>query len=249
MNFPVAYSDGLHDHAEMAEMSDETAPGAPRGGPRPPSRSRRRRGPVRSVVVSAAAAVLAVAVAGCGSGTTPSTTTSTSTAGSPSSASASTAGSPSSASASTAGSPSSASASTAGSAGSASASASASMAGSAGSTSYPAGKEQVCQARDQLKTSTTALTNPSLLTGGSTAIKAAVDQVQTDLTAVAAAGKQDYQPQVTAMQSSLQQLQTAVGNLGNGSASENLKTIGTAIAATGTAAGDLFTQLKTACGS
>ena len=223
MNFPVAYSDGLHDHAEMAEMSDETAPGAPRGGPRPPSRSRRRRGPVRSVVVSAAAAALAVAVAGCGSGTTPSTTTSTSTAGSPSSASASTAGS--------------------------SGSASASMAGSAGSTSYPAGKEQVCQARDQLKTSTTALTNPSLLTGGSTAIKAAVDQVQTDLTAVAAAGKQDYQPQVTAMQSSLQQLQTAVGNLGNGSASENLKTIGTAIAATGTAAGDLFTQLKTACGS
>ena len=223
MNFPVAYSDGLHDHAEMAQMSDETAPGAPRGGPRPPSRSRRRRGPVRSVVVSAAAAALAVAVAGCGSGTTPSTTTSTSTAGSPSSASASTAGS--------------------------SGSASASMAGSAGSTSYPAGKEQVCQARDQLKTSTTALTNPSLLTGGSTAIKAAVDQVQTDLTAVAAAGKQDYQPQVTAMQSSLQQLQTAVGNLGNGSASENLKTIGTAIAATGTAAGDLFTQLKTACGS
>ena len=223
MNFPVAYSDGLHDHAEMAEMSDETAPGAPRGGPRPPSRSRRRRGPVRSVVVSAAAAVLAVAVAGCGSGTTPSTTTSTSTAGSPSSASTSTAGS--------------------------AGSASASMAGSAGSTSYPAGKEQVCQARDQLKTSTTALTNPSLLTGGSTAIKAAVDQVQTDLTAVAAAGKQDYQPQVTAMQSSLQQLQTAVGNLGNGSASENLKTIGTAIAATGTAAGDLFTQLKTACGS
>jgi len=234
MNFPVAYSDGLHDHAEMAEMSDETAPGAPRGGPRPPSRSRRRRGPVRSVVVSAAAAALAVAVAGCGSGTTPSTTTSTSTAGSPSSASASTAGSSGSASASTAGS---------------SGSASASMAGSAGSTSYPAGKEQVCQARDQLKTSTTALTNPSLLTGGSTAIKAAVDQVQTDLTAVAAAGKQDYQPQVTAMQSSLQQLQTAVGNLGNGSASENLKTIGTAIAATGTAAGDLFTQLKTACGS
>ena len=236
MNFPVAYSDGLHDHAEMAEMSDETAPGAPRGGPRPPSRSRRRRGPVRSVVVSAAAAALAVAVAGCGSGTTPSTTASTSTAGSPSSASTSTAGSPSSASASTAGS-------------AGSASASESTAGSAGSTSYPAGKEQVCQARDQLKTSTTALTNPSLLTGGSTAIKAAVDQVQTDLTAVAAAGKQDYQPQVTAMQSSLQQLQTAVGNLGNGSASENLKTIGTAIAATGTAAGDLFTQLKTACGS
>ena len=94
-----------------------------------------------------------------------------------------------------------------------------------------------------------ALTTPSLLTGGTAAIKAAVDQVQTDLNAVAAAGKQDYQPQVTALQSSLQQLQTAVGNLGSGGAAQDLKTVATAVAATATAAGDLFTQLKTACGS
>ncbi len=133
---------------------------------------------------------------------------------------------------------------------SSSAASSSSDASSAGaSTGYPAGKEQVCQARDQLKTSITALTNPTLLVGGADAIKAAVGQVQTDLGAVVTAGKQDYEPQVTAVQSSLDKLQTAVGNLGNGNVTQNLQAVGTAIAGTGTAAAALFTQLQTACGS
>ena len=116
-------------------------------------------------------------------------------------------------------------------------------------SSYPAGKEQLCQARDQLKTSLASLTNPSLLQQGTVVIKAAVDQVQTDLNAVVAAGTQDYQPQVTALQSALQQLQSATGNLGNGNVSQNLQAVGTAIAATGTAAADLFGQLQATCGS
>jgi hypothetical protein len=128
-------------------------------------------------------------------------------------------------------------------------SASSAKAGPSTSASYPAGKEQVCQARDLLQTSIAALTSSSLLTGGTTAIKAAVGQVQTDLNAVAAAGKQDYQPQVTALQSSLQQLETAVGAVGDSGASGSITAVAAAIAATGTAAGDLFTQLKTACGS
>ena len=117
------------------------------------------------------------------------------------------------------------------------------------SSTYPAGKEDVCQARDQLKTSVTALTKPALLTGGSAAIKAAVDQVQTDLDALKAAAKTDYQPQVDALQASIKQLQTDAGNLGNGSVGQNLTTVGTDIAAVGTSSTDLFTQLKTSCGS
>jgi len=124
-----------------------------------------------------------------------------------------------------------------------------SVAATSGSTSYPAGKEQICQARNQLRTSVTALTDLTLLASGTTAIKAAVEQVQTDLDAVKAAGKQDYQTQVTAMQSALQQLQAAVDKMGDGSATENIQAVGTAITATGAAAEDLFTQLKTACGS
>jgi hypothetical protein len=116
-------------------------------------------------------------------------------------------------------------------------------------TSYPAGKEQICQARDQLKTSVAALTNPTLLVGGASAIKAAVDKVQTDLSAVKSSASQDYQPQVDAMQTAVQQLQTAAGNLGNGNVSDNLKAVGTAIAKVGTTSSDLFTKLRTACGS
>ena len=118
-----------------------------------------------------------------------------------------------------------------------------------GSTGYPADKEQVCQARDQLKTSVDALTKPALLLGGTDAIKAAVTQVQTDVSAMVTAGKQDYAPQVNALQTSVQSLQTAAGNLGNGDVTTNLQAVGTAIAATGSAAADLFTQLKAACGS
>ena len=130
-----------------------------------------------------------------------------------------------------------------------SASSAKSATGTPSSTSYPAGKEQICQARDQLKTSITALTDQSVLAAGTTAIKAAVDQVETDFDAVKTAAKQDYHAQVTDMQDALQQLQTAVGNLGNGDAAANLLAVGKAITATAAAAEDLFTQLKTACGS
>ncbi len=132
---------------------------------------------------------------------------------------------------------------------SSSAAASASASKGSAQESYPAGKEQVCQARDQLKTSLAALTNPSLLLGGTAGIKTAVTQVQTDLDAVAAAGKQDYGPQITAVQTSLTELETAVTNLGNGGGAENLTAVGTAIAATGTSAGALFTQLQAGCQS
>ena len=121
--------------------------------------------------------------------------------------------------------------------------------GASTASSYPAGKEQVCQARDQLKTSIDALTNPSLLLGGTAAIKTAVDQVQTDLTALGAAAKDDYKPQVSGLQTSLGQLQTAVGGLGSGDVTANLQTVGTAIASVGSAGASLFTQLQAACGS
>jgi cytochrome c556 len=126
---------------------------------------------------------------------------------------------------------------------------SSSSAGSSGSTSYPAGKEQVCQARDQLKTSLDALIDPSLLAGGTSAITAAVDKVQSSLAALKTAAKQNYKPEVDALQTSLQQLQSAVGNLGNGNVSQSLQAVGSAIAKVGTTSGDLFTKLKAACGS
>ena len=182
-----------------------------------------RRHRMRCVAVSAMVAALAIALAGCSSSTTPTSTSTSTSTGTGTSTSTGTGTTPSASSTS--------------------------PASSGTPSSYPAGKEQLCQARDQLKTSVASLTNPSLLQQGTVVIKAAVDQVQTDLNAVVAAGTQDYQPQVTALQSALQQLQSATGNLGNGNVSQNLQAVGTAIAATGTAAADLFGQLQATCGS
>ena len=116
-------------------------------------------------------------------------------------------------------------------------------------TTYPAGKEQVCQARDKLKSSLAALTNPSLLTGGKSGIKSAVDMVQSDLTAVAHAAKHDYKPKLDALQTALKQLQTAVDNLGNGNAAQNLQAVATQIGNVGSAASALLAKLQTDCGS
>lgn len=124
-----------------------------------------------------------------------------------------------------------------------------SMSPTSGSASYPAGKEDICQARDQLKTSITDLTNTQVVAEGTNAIKAAIGQVQTALDAVKAAAKDDYRAQVTAVQTALQDLQTAVANLGSGDAADNLRAVSQAITATGAAAATLFTQLKTSCGS
>ena len=124
-----------------------------------------------------------------------------------------------------------------------------SMSATSGSISYPAGKEDICQARDQLRTSITDLTNTQVVAGGTNAIKAAVGQVQTALDEVKAAAKDDYQAQVTAVQTALQDLQAAVANLGSGDAGDNLRAVSQAITTTGAAAETLFTQLKTACGS
>src|ERR1700712_399952 len=117
------------------------------------------------------------------------------------------------------------------------------------SASYPAGKEQVCAARDQIKTSITALASPSMLTGGTAGIKTAVGNVESAVKAFAAAGKQDYQPEVTALQTSLTQVQTALGTAGSGGGAPNLEGIISGISAVGVAAGSLLTKLKTDCGS
>jgi hypothetical protein len=122
------------------------------------------------------------------------------------------------------------------------------VAAASAAASGPAGKEQICTARDELKTSIAALINPALLTGGTAGIKTAVDQVQSAVDDVKKAGKQDYATEVDALQTSLGQLQTAVGKLGNGNATDNLQAVGTAIASTGTAAENLITKLNTACG-
>ncbi len=118
-----------------------------------------------------------------------------------------------------------------------------------GASTYPVGKEDVCQARDGLSASINPLTDPALLTGGTAGTQAAVGEVQTHLTALVAAGKDDDGPPLDALQTALDQVQIAVGEVGNGHAATALVGIGTAIGSVGTAASNLFTALRTTCGA
>jgi hypothetical protein len=86
----------------------------------------------------------------------------------------------------------------------------------------------------------TALTNPSLLTGGKAGIQSAVATLKTNLDEVASTVQSRYKPQVDAAKSALSELEKAVGKLGNGSVTSNLQTVGTAIADVGTTAAPDF---------
>jgi hypothetical protein len=100
-----------------------------------------------------------------------------------------------------------------------------------------------------LKSSVTALADPALLTGGKAGIRAALDSVKTNLDGVASSAKGVYEAKVDAVKSAVNDLQTALGNLGNGSATSNLRAVGTAIANIGTTAAALVSMLEVECPS
>ena len=112
-----------------------------------------------------------------------------------------------------------------------------------------AGKQSVCTARSDLKSSVTALTNPALLTGGKAGIQAALDTVKTNLDAVASSAKSVYTPQVDAVKSAVNDLETALSKFGSGSLTSNLQAAGTAIASVGTTAAALIATLQAECPS
>ena len=116
------------------------------------------------------------------------------------------------------------------------------------STSAPS-KQDVCAARDKLKSSVTALANPSVLTGGKAGIQTALDSVKTSLDSVAGTAKATYQPQVDAVKSAVTDLQTALDKFGNGSTTSNLQAAATAITNIGTTSTTLIAMLQVDCPS
>ena len=119
---------------------------------------------------------------------------------------------------------------------------------SSASGTYPPDQAQLCQARDQLRTSIGQLTDPSLLTQGASAIGAAVDRTQNDLDAVVTAAQPELKPQLDAVQASLEQLRTAVGNVGSGDVTENLRNVASAAAKVGSSSTELLSELNKICG-
>jgi hypothetical protein len=115
------------------------------------------------------------------------------------------------------------------------------------STTSGTGKDPVCAARANLKESVTALTQPSLLQGGRSAVQSALDTVKKNLSAVSSSAQQVYNPDVNDVKSAVNDLETALSKLGNGKASENLQALGTAITSIGSTSETLFATVQTAC--
>lgn len=109
-------------------------------------------------------------------------------------------------------------------------------------------KDAVCADKTALQNSVTDLSDLDL-TGGKSAVTSAVNQVKKNLDALRSSAKADLKPQVDDVKSALTDLQTAVGNFGDGSITDNLQAAGNAIAKVGTTSGDLFSSLSDECPS
>ena len=116
-------------------------------------------------------------------------------------------------------------------------------------TNASAGKAEVCRARDELRESVGDLADPTLLTSGRSEIQSALDDVQDDLDALGRAAARDYETEVDGVQSSIDDLKTAVENLGEGSLSEGIEAVGSAISAVGRSTEPLITKLRADCPS
>ena len=89
--------------------------------------------------------------------------------------------------------------------------------------------------------------NPATLTEGKSGVSDAVDAVKADLDALGAAAENDVQPNVTAVKDAVDELQDAVGDLGGGSVTDGLQSVGNAVAKVGSTAGNLVTSLQPNC--
>ncbi len=121
--------------------------------------------------------------------------------------------------------------------------------GSTSRTNASAGKAEVCRARDDLRESVGDLADPTLLTSGRRGIQSALDDVQDDLNALGRAAESDYETEVDGVRSSIDDLKTAVANLGEGSLSEGIEDVGSAISQVGRSTEPLLTKLRADCPS
>ena len=116
-------------------------------------------------------------------------------------------------------------------------------AGSGGSVA-PAG--DVCADREALSTSVDALKNVDIRAEGTNGLTTAIGAVKDDLAALRTSAGDELQPQVQAVQSALDDVQTAVGNVGSGGVAAAV----TAVASLGSASKTLLDQLQAgACGT
>jgi hypothetical protein len=116
-------------------------------------------------------------------------------------------------------------------------------------TSTTTSKEAVCAARKKLETSAKALGNSGTFTDGGASVKQALSKVKKDLDALGTSVKADLRPDVDAVKQAIDDLQSALSDIGDGSITKNLQSLGTSIAKVGSTTGALTESLNAECPS
>ena len=116
-------------------------------------------------------------------------------------------------------------------------------------TTTEAGKAAVCTARDDLKQSVGDLGDLSVAEEGKSGVTAAVTTVNQDFEELQSVASDTYKPQLDDVKSALDELQTAVGNLGSGDLGQETQDAGAAISKVSETTTTLFTTLEEECPS
>lgn len=114
-------------------------------------------------------------------------------------------------------------------------------------TTEAAASADRCRARDQLRTSLTALLDVDLVQGGTDALDAALADVRSALAEVEEAAGDDLGDEVDEVRTSLDELQAAVAEVPGQSPGEAMASVGDALTSASGAMQDLLTELAQGC--
>jgi len=118
--------------------------------------------------------------------------------------------------------------------------------GSSASTGTTTAATAACQSVANLKTSISELAKPATLAGGKSGIQSALDSVKTNLDDVKSTLQSSDKPKLDAFQSSISDLQTALGNMNGLSGLSAVTSAATNVVQSGQ---DLLNALKAGCPS
>jgi hypothetical protein len=110
----------------------------------------------------------------------------------------------------------------------------ASTAASTSTGGSAAPSDDVCADREALRSSVAALNDVNLRAEGTNGVTAAINAVKDDLAALRTSAGDKLRLQVQAVQDAIDQLETAVGNLGSGGGAEAATAVSNLVSAAGT---------------
>jgi len=108
-------------------------------------------------------------------------------------------------------------------------------------------EEAFCAAGDSLRSDLGELANLDIIAGGTDALNESVDAIEADLDALQESGSELASDEINALQSSFDQLNTAVDELGESISIDNASAIVESIAEVATAASAAYDVFSEAC--